>query len=107
MPFEPLTDNDVLEGVRELTAAGSIRWTDHAEDQMADRGVDKGQIKACLRKGFFTERPTIANRPGPVQYVFRMEASVDGVRIAVAAGLVPDKKVVVITVFEPREFRIS
>lgn len=96
-----LTDLDVLHGVRALTAKGKIRWTDHVEQQMADRGFDKLQIKSCLAKGRFTEQPTIANRPGPIQYAFRMEATVEGQSIGVAASLIPEEKVVVITVFDP------
>lgn len=101
MPFEPLTDNDVLLGIRALTARGSIGWTDHAEERMVDRGFHRGQIKACLLSGHFTERPTVPNRAGPIQYKFTMEALVEGERIAVAASLIPEKKVVVITVFDP------
>lgn len=101
MPFEHLSDNDVLAGVRALVAKGKIVWTNHVEDQMADRGFDRTQIKSCLSNGNFAELPTIANKPGPTQYVFRMQSIIDGQSIAVAASLIPDAKVVVITVFEP------
>jgi hypothetical protein len=100
MSFKPLTDQEILDGVRDLVARGKIGWTDHVEDQMTARGYHRGQIKACLARGGFTERPTIPNRSGPIQYAFRVEASVDGERIAVAASLIPEKRVVVITVFD-------
>ena len=94
-----LTDNDVLRGVGELAAQGKIRWTVHVEEKMVSRGYDRGQIKKCLARGYFTERPTIANTLGPTQYKFRIEATIDGEKIAVVASLIPDEKVVVITVF--------
>jgi len=101
MAFTPLTDGEVLRGVRELSANGKIRWTDHSEDQMAARGFDRGQIRKCLQCGYFSEDPAIANRSGPTQYKFTMRAMVDGQEIAVAASLIPEARVVVITVFEP------
>lgn len=96
-----LTDNDVLKGVRGLIAQGKIRWTAHVEDMMVSRGYARSQIKECLMKGYFTEAPIIANKPGPIQYKFRIKAIIDGEGIEVVASLTPDEKVVVITVFDP------
>lgn len=100
MPKKPLSDADVSAEVKKLTSANHVGWTRHAEEQMAQRGFDKGIVKECLKKGGFTERPTIPNRNGEVEYKFRMEAVIDNVCIAVAASLIPAKKVIVITVFE-------
>lgn len=73
----------------------------HVSQRMVERSLSKADIKDCLKQGYFTERPTIANKPGDLQYRFRMEATVDGVRIAVGAALIPSTRVVVITVFDP------
>lgn len=99
MPYKPLSDAEVALEIRQLASANKIRWSQHVEERMAERGFDKGQVKECLRKGVFTERPTIANRPGEIQYVFRMEACIESESIAVAASLYPATKLVVITVF--------
>lgn len=96
-----LSDNDVLKGVKALIAQDKIKWRDHAEDRMAERGLDKSQVKACLLKGHFTERPTISNSAGPIKYQFRMEATIEGQVIAVGAFLIPEEKVVVRTLFDP------
>ncbi len=100
MAFEPLADAEVLRAVRALVSQSKIGWTDHAEDRMAERGFSKGQVKKCLQNGYFSESPTIPNRPGAIQYKFTMQAVDEGSRIAVAASLIPDKKVVVITIID-------
>lgn len=96
-----LSDAEVLKKVRELVGDNRIAWRLHAEEKMASRGIDKGQVKKCLLSGRFDERPTIPNRRGDIQYEFRMFANVDGESINVVASLVPDKNVVVITLFDP------
>lgn len=98
MPHKLLSDDQVASEVKKLTSANRVAWTRHAEERMASRGFDKGQVKECLRNGTFTEQPTNPNQPGEIQYAFRIEAVVDGERIAVAASLIPSKKVIVITV---------
>ncbi len=100
MTYKPLTDAEVLSEVKLLTAANKLAWTHHAEVRAAQRGFDKAQIKECLMKGHFTERPTIPNRVGDIEYKFRMDAIVDSEKIAVAACLVPSEKVVVLTVID-------
>ena len=99
-----LTDGEVLRGVRDLVSKGKIKWTYHVEVQMADRRLDRGQVKECLLKGNFVERPVKPNRPGPIEYAFRMRANVDGEQIDVAASLQPETHVVVITVFDPNKW---
>jgi hypothetical protein len=96
-----LTDNQVLDGVRVLVRQNKIRWTDHSEQRMEERGYDRGQIRQCLLSGVFVQRPVIPNRTGPLQYEVKMRAKVDGVWIEVVASLVPVTKVVVITVIDP------
>ena len=98
MPNKQLSDRQVAEEVRALVKANRIQWSRHAEQRMAERGIDKGMVKECLKKGQFAERPTNPNRAGAPQYAFRMETSIDQVDLAVAAALVPSTKVVVITV---------
>ncbi|MBK6999128.1 MAG: DUF4258 domain-containing protein [Rhodoferax sp.] len=99
MSNKPLSDAQVATEVRHLVSANRIGWTRHAEERMALRGIDKGQVKECLKKGVFTESPTIPNRSGDIEYTFRIEAIVDHETLIVAASLIPAKKVVVITVF--------
>lgn len=101
MPEGGLTDAEVLREVRALVSQGRISWTHHIEEQMAARGISKDQVKECLRTGNFEERPTVPNRPGEVEYAFRMRAKVEGEQIRVAASLVPNRRVVAITVFDP------
>lgn len=93
-----LEDAEVQRWVRELVAAGAIAWRDHAERAMLKRGWSKDQAKECLAKGVFEERPFVPNRPGPIQYEFAMRARVDGEDLKVAASLIPDSRVVVITI---------
>lgn len=100
-PFTPLSDNDVATQVAALTKGNLIKWTDHAEQRMKERGIDKSQVKECLMKGSFGERPHIPNRFGDVEYKFRMEAVIDSEPIAVVAVLKPEDKVLVITVIDP------
>jgi hypothetical protein len=98
---ESLTDAQVLEQVRHLVKQGRIRWTAHIEERLAQRKFEKGQVKECLLRGYFEEPPTIPNRGGDIEYVFRMAAMVDGEQIRVAASLIPFRRVVAITVFDP------
>lgn len=100
MPQESLTDNQVLEEVRVLVRQSKIRWTYHAEQRMAQRGYDRGQIRQCLLSGYFIEEPFIPNRSGEVEYKFTFRANVDGETLDVAASLIPEKSVVVITLFD-------
>lgn len=95
-----LSDQEVERQVRQLARQGRNRWTTHAEEKMAQRGISKDQVKQCLTAGYFEERPTISNRPGDIEYKFRMAAIVDGEPIRVVASLNPSSAVVVITLFE-------
>lgn len=101
MPQDSLTDGEVLAGLRDLVSKGKVRWTLHAKERMAQRKYDPSQIKECLLKGRFSELPTIPNRTGPIEYAFRMYAEVEGDPIEVAASLIPETRVVVITVLDP------
>lgn len=101
MPQHRLTDGEVLAGVRDLVSRGKIKWTLHAKERMAKRKYDTSQVKECLLKGRFSERPTIPNRSGPIEYVFRMYADVDGEPIEAAASFLPETQVLVITVIDP------
>lgn len=101
MSPKTLSDAEVLKKVKQLVSANKIRWTTHAEKRMAERGIDKGQVKKCLLSGRFNEGPTISIRPGDIQYEFRMFANVDGESINTVASLFPDKNVLVITLFDP------
>jgi hypothetical protein len=101
MPYKGLTKAGVREQVRRLVSEGRIRWTLHIEQQMEVRHIAKDEVKECLLLGDFEEEPTIPNRPGDIEYVFRMRANVEGRPLAVAASLIPDRRVVTITVFEP------
>jgi len=100
-----LTDAEVLEQVRRLVGEGRIRWTRHIEERMAERHIAKDEVKECLQIGLFEERPTVPNRTGEIEYVFRMRAKVDGEQLRVAASLIPEKRVVAITVFDPETQR--
>ena len=99
--YNSLSDSQVLEGVRALVLKNRVRFTDHAEDRMAERGFDRGQIKDCLRSGFFAEKPFIPNRNGPIEYKFNVQADIDGETMQVVACLRPDENVLVITVIDP------
>lgn len=96
-----LTDGEVRQQVRDLVGKDKISWHPHVEERMAKRGYDRGQIKECLVRGIFSERPTIANRRGPIQYDFRMRGTVDGDQIEVGASLIAESHVRVVTVFDP------
>jgi hypothetical protein len=93
-----LTDNQVLAEVRRLVRIGKIRWKDHAEIRMAERGYERGQVKQCLLSGRFNEALTVPNNAGDLQYVFKISANIDGMPIDVVASLYPEARVVVITV---------
>lgn len=103
MPQELLTDNQVLDEVRILVRQSKVGWTKHAEVRMAERGYERGQVKQCLSVGYFVEQPHIPNKGGELQYKFTLEGSVDGEAIRIAASLIPERKVVVITVIDPNE----
>lgn len=98
MTYVPLTDNQVLDETRILVRKNKVGWTIHAEERMAERGYERGQVKQCLLSGHFIEQPTIPNKGGDIQYKFKLHASVDGEDIDVVASLFPKTKVVVITV---------
>jgi len=95
-----LTEAQVADGVKRLAATNKLGWSRHVEDRMAQRGIDKGMVRDCLKNGFFSERPYIANKPGAIQYKFTMTCVVDGERLVTAASYYPESKIVVITVFE-------
>jgi hypothetical protein len=99
--FQGLNDGEVLHQVRTLVRQGRVHWTLHIDGQMVARGYDRGMIKECLLTGHFVERPTVPNRSGPIQYEFRMRAIVDGDQMDVVASLIPEKRVVAITVMDP------
>lgn len=103
MPQELLTDNQVMAEVRMLVRQSKIGWTKHAQERMAERGYERGQVKQCLSAGHFIEQPYIPNRGGELEYKFTLEGNVDGKTIRVAASLIPERKVVVITVIDPNE----
>ena len=100
MPQEYLTDNQVLDEMRVLVRRGKIRWTLHVEERMAERGFAREQITECLLLGFFIERPIDPNTGNELQYKFRIRGNIDGVVLEVVASLVPESRVVVITVFD-------
>jgi hypothetical protein len=100
MPPRGLTNAEVLEQVRRLVKEGRIRWTHHIQLQLEARGLAKDQVKECLSIGYFEEEPTVPNRFGDIEYSFRMKAKVDGLQMRVAASLVPETRVVAITVFD-------
>lgn len=101
MSFAELSDDQVLQGTRELVRLNKIRWKSHAEIRMAQRGFDRGQVRKCLLVGGYIERPIIPNKAGDIQYEFKIGATVDGMPIHVVASYYPDTKVVVITVIDP------
>src|SRR5690242_15991861 len=101
MVTKGLSDKEVLAQVRDLVGKGHIRWQRHATERMAERGYDPRQIKEVLLRGQFNERPTMANIGGPTQYAFRLACRVDRELIRVAASLVPEQHVIVITVIDP------
>lgn len=68
MPQKLLTDNQVLTEVQALARQSKVGWTQHAQERMAERGFDKGQIKRCLASGSFIEQPYIPNRNGELEY---------------------------------------
>lgn len=98
-PSQLMTDGEVMAEVRRLVSQGRIAFTDHVEQRMAQRGIGRDEVRACLATGHFFERPHVANRPGRVNYRFGMESVIDGDRIAVAAALDPEREVVVITTY--------
>lgn len=100
MTYKQLTDAEVLAEVKLLASAQKLAWTEHSEARAEQRGFDKSQIKECLMKGRFSERPTMTNKTGDVEYKFRIDATVDREKIAVVACLIPSKKILVITVID-------
>lgn len=102
MSHERLNDHQVLEQVRTLVRRGKIGWTDHVEQRMAERGFERGQLRQCLLAGYFLERPYSPNKSGELEYKFTIGGNVDGETIHVAASLIPEKKVVVITVIDAK-----
>lgn len=99
--MELLSDNEVLSGVRDLVGRSRVKYKDHAEDRMVERGYTREDVHQCLMRGRFTERPCLANKSGPIQYKFTVRAFIEGRRIDVAAALFPDQNVLVITVIDP------
>lgn len=87
--------------VRDCVRANQIRWRRHAETRSGQRGIDKSMARECLLIGYFSERPVVPNRGGEIEYKFTMRAKVDGEQVEIAASLVPDSHVVVITVIDP------
>ena len=98
MPQEQLNDNQVQVAMRDLVRKGSLRWTDHAEQRMVERGYDRSQIRQCLLSGYFFEQPYIPNRNGDIEYKFTVRGQVDGEVMDVVAVLMPETRVLVITV---------
>jgi hypothetical protein len=99
--MEPLSDAAVLSEVRDLVEARRLRYSVHAEDRMSERGYTRYDVQQCLRRGFFVQRPFVPNKPGAIQYEFRIHAEIEGRAIDVVAALRPADAVVVITVIDP------
>jgi hypothetical protein len=102
MPQQYLTDNQVLDETRVLVRKGKIRWTLHVEERMVERGYARDQITECLLSGYFIERPIDPNRGGELQYQFRIRGNIDGEVLEIVASLIPETRVVVITVIDPK-----
>lgn len=45
---EPLSNHDARRLIREILAAGSIRFTRHADERMSQRGISENEIKRAL-----------------------------------------------------------
>lgn len=98
MEASVLNDQQVLSEVRRLVSIAQVSWGHHAVVRMAERGLSKGEIKECLLKGYFIERPHVPNQ-SEMQYKFTMFATVEGLDLTVVASLYPNTKVVVITAY--------
>ncbi|WP_445928442.1 DUF4258 domain-containing protein [Methyloversatilis sp. NSM2] len=99
--MELLSDAAVLSEVRALVSKCHLRYTVHAEERMSERGYTRDDVRQCLQRGGFVESPSVPNRPGAIQYVFRIHALIEGREIDVVAALNPADAVVVITVIDP------
>lgn len=100
MSYKPLTESEVLADVRRMAASNKLVWSAHAEDRLCERGLDREQIKACLLKGNFVNKPYVPNKPGEIQYEFKMKAKIDSEQISVVASLRPEKNLIIITVIK-------
>ena len=94
-----LTDNEIRNQVKTLVSRERIGWTDHAEERMELRGIDKGMIKECLSKGYFKDRPHLSNKSPSINYEFTIAATIDGNRLEVACALYPGSRIVIKTCF--------
>lgn len=98
-PYQELNDTDVLNQVRDLVRKNKTIWTGHVKEKMAERKIDSGEIKECLLKGRFTEKPHLPNSFGQIEYKFQMGACIDGEELLVVASLIPEDAVVLITAY--------
>ena len=86
---------------RELLRQGKVRWTRHVETRMAERGFQKDEVRDCILSGRFVEPPFVPNKSGEFQYEFKVGALIEGRDIEVVVSLVPERRVIVITVIDP------
>lgn len=99
MDVYALTDAEVADGVRAVVLARGVHWSRHANERMAERGIDRGMVYECLSKGNFSERPFQPNVSGDFQYKFTMQSIIDGELVTVAASYIPTTKLVIITAY--------
>jgi len=102
IPFR-LSAPRALQIIREAaTDSAQVFFTRHAEARMKKRHITRVQVLRCLRKGTITEAPVLGLKGN---WECRVECHSAGEHIGVALAIAPDvpqRYIVVITVFHVR-----
>jgi hypothetical protein len=87
---EPWTPTQATERIRRIAQEDSfdLTLTDHAEDQMRERGITSLDVMYVLKSGFVYDTPEKATRPGLYKYLM-LNSTPNSNRREVRIALIP------------------
>jgi hypothetical protein len=87
---EPWTPAQATERIRRIAQEDGfdLVLTDHAEDQMRERGITALDVMYVLKNGFVYEKPEKATRPGLYRYLM-LNSTPNSDRREVRVALIP------------------
>lgn len=87
---EPWTPTQATERIRRIAQEDSfdLTLTDHAQDQMRERGITSLDVMYVLKSGFVYDTPEKATRPGLYKYLM-LNSTPNSNRREVRIALIP------------------
>ena len=90
----------VQELAAEAASTANLIWTDHVQQQMAQRGIDSDAVLRILRSGDIESEPQEGNKPGDWKVKVTLKMATGRVAGVVAAITKDDRLVIITTEWE-------